>query len=153
MANKNALNRQPVRLEGMGQLLDNLNKEIKGNNLATRRGITKSVLLVERESKQECPVDLGNLKNSGYTEVFNGPNGPAGAVGYTAVYALRQHEEVTWNHTVGKAKFLEDPLKRNEKKILEILKYEAHRELMGKAGMVYSETKAKSGIKFKEKKK
>lgn len=83
------------------------------------------------EGKKQTPVDEGPLRASGHVqlpkvsartiEVELGFGGPAGAgnqggdsndedVGY-AVYV---HEDMTANHTVGKAKFLEDPVKERQ---------------------------------------
>ena len=65
------------------------------------------------EAKLEVPVDLGPLRDSGIVlppnargEVecgFGGPSEP---------YALVQHENLSFSHTVGKAKYLEDPFNR-----------------------------------------
>lgn len=82
------------------------------------------------ESKEECPVDTGALRSSGYV----GDVGHAGLVstvrlGYggvaakvnpktgetTEVYAVEVHEDLTTHHKVGKAKFLEDPYNRRVK--------------------------------------
>ena len=82
------------------------------------------------EGKRETPVDQGPLINSGHVQlpkytpttvtVVLGFGGPAGSgnqgssndddVGY-AVYV---HENMTAYHRVGKAKFLEDPVKRRQ---------------------------------------
>lgn len=67
------------------------------------------------ESKQQVPVDTGNLRNTGHValprvtrsrvEVDLGYGGPA------APYALKQHEDLTLRHpTPGqKGKYLQDP--------------------------------------------
>jgi hypothetical protein len=83
------------------------------------------------ESKLEVPVDTGVLRSTGHVAVpvitgtavmvemgYGGPATP---------YALRQHEELTWQHPskerqrkskislgrIGKAKYLEDPFRRH----------------------------------------
>lgn len=70
------------------------------------------------EAQIECPVapDGGTLRASAHVQpaeisgtkvsVRAGFGGPA------IPYALRQHEELTYRHTVGKAKYLEDPTRR-----------------------------------------
>lgn len=66
------------------------------------------------KSKLQCPVDLGSLRatgvvsnpenHSGHVTVTLGYGGPA------VKYAIVQHESLEFHHTVGKAKFLEDPM-------------------------------------------
>jgi len=43
-------------------------------------------------------------------------------VGYTAEYAIYVHEDMFAHHPVGKAKYLEDPLRANRKMLLNIVK-------------------------------
>jgi len=50
-------------------------------------------------------VELPQVASSGETVVELGYGGPS------APYALRQHEELSYRHTVGKAKYLEDPFR------------------------------------------
>lgn len=71
--------------------------------------------LIMTESKKQCPVDTGTLRSTGYVEepehsgdqatVQMGYGGPA------APYAVVQHERLDFKHKVGKAKYLEDPVK------------------------------------------
>lgn len=66
------------------------------------------------KSKKLCPVDLGNLRatgdvappeeHGGHVTVTLGYGGPA------AKYAVAQHERLDFKHTVGQAKYLEDPM-------------------------------------------
>lgn len=66
------------------------------------------------ESKKLCPVDLGNLRSTGHVTppeehgghvtVTLGYGGPA------AKYAVAQHERLDFKHTVGQAKYLEEPM-------------------------------------------
>lgn len=66
------------------------------------------------ESKRQCPVDLGNLRDTGHVtepEVSGGHvSVTLGYGGPAAPYAIVQHERLDFQHKVGKAKFLEDPL-------------------------------------------
>ncbi len=83
-----------------------------------------SILFQEGESimsasKAEVPVDLGNLRATGHVqapvvtsqsvEVLLGYGGPA------VDYAIVVHENLEAHHTVGKAKYLEDPALRAAK--------------------------------------
>lgn len=59
-------------------------------------------------SKEQVPLDQGPLKNSCYVDVAD--DGSSGTVSYDTPYAVRQHEETSYQHQRGrKAKYLEDP--------------------------------------------
>lgn len=67
------------------------------------------------DSKQNyCPVDTGALRASGQvmpTEVDGSTVTVQLGYGNSSVpYALRQHEDLTYKHTVGSAKYLELPM-------------------------------------------
>jgi len=85
----------------------------EGAMIAIRREAEK----VLSDSLREVPVRDGPLKDSGRVV---GPEVAFAAVaaavtygGAAKAYARRQHEETTWRHTVGKAKYLEDPAMRH----------------------------------------
>ena len=67
------------------------------------------------ESKKQCPVDTGALRASGYVnepeETKEGIYVQMGYGGPSAPYAIYVHERLDLHHRVGKAKFLEDPVK------------------------------------------
>lgn len=75
-------------------------------------------------SKEEVPVEFGNLKASGTvllprregdaTIVEMGYGGSAGSQGADVGYAIYVHEDMNARHPVGKAKYLEDPMKAAE---------------------------------------
>jgi len=82
--------------------------------------------LIMTESKKQVPVDTGTLRASGFVkepetkggkvEVELGYGGPASKVNpktgqRTEEYAYWVHERLDLKHEVGKAKFLEDPVK------------------------------------------
>jgi hypothetical protein len=140
-------------MKGIDEVLKNLNKEIKGIEGRTKGSMVKVGLFVESRSMPECPVVSSNLKNSRYFEAFDTLKGPAVEVGYTATYAPFVHENPRAGKTggvspkgvaykapinpsgkrstqavfsvVGKWKFLEDPLKKNARRILVIIKESA----------------------------
>jgi hypothetical protein len=63
------------------------------------------------ESISQAPKDEGDLRRSGNVKMINGKI----YVAYNTKYARRQHEELTWKHKDGKAKYLEDPFKARKK--------------------------------------
>lgn len=120
--------RYDVKWEGLEQLA----KKLKARPELVSRA-TESALFIEAEetmaeAKKETPVDEGVLRGSGHVQlptrdgdrvsVELGFGGPAGTGNQGATnpedvgYAVYVHEDLTAHHTVGKAKYLEDPLNR-----------------------------------------
>jgi len=75
--------------------------------------LINKTLVIARESYQEVPVDIGKLRGS---QEIEGPiveeNRISTIISYSTVYALRQHQEMGYRHTVGKARYLSDPIER-----------------------------------------
>ena len=135
-------------ISGIDEVLKRLNKEIQGIERRSEAGMIKAIIPVMAQSKIETPIDTSNLIGSQY-----GPNTRADAIertskgvvveiGFTGAYAPFVHEMVGANFTgprptaiskarqvsgkpTAKAKFLEDPLKANEKQIIDTIKAEA----------------------------
>lgn len=61
------------------------------------------------KAQELAPKDKGDLRGSAFGEV----DGLDCVVGFEAEYAMRQHEEMSYHHTDGQAKFLETPYKAN----------------------------------------
>jgi hypothetical protein len=72
--------------------------------------------LKARFHQRQTPVDTGALRASGRVTLI-GAVGPKFIVelGYHTNYAAAVHEDLTAAHPVGKAKFLEDPVKAGVK--------------------------------------
>lgn len=67
---------------------------------------------LQKESMGITPVLTGDLQGSAFHEVGEAGGKLELTVGYTAPYAARQHEGVSYKHNPpGQAKFLETPLK------------------------------------------
>jgi len=61
--------------------------------------------------KEECPVDQGTMRGSLGVERSDSEKAVyIGGGGASAAYILRQHQDMTLNHPVGKAKFITDPI-------------------------------------------
>lgn len=67
--------------------------------------------LILTAAKLEAPVDTGNLRASGYVDEKDRGGSTQLVIGFQAAYALPVHENLNAHHVVGKAKYLEDPLK------------------------------------------
>lgn len=74
------------------------------------------------------PLDEGPLMQSGKVTV----DGLDGMISYDTVYAVRQHEELTWKHAPGRqAKYLEQPMNTERDKMLDIMAAPLRRWLRG----------------------
>lgn len=69
--------------------------------------IKQSAMVIKGDSQTMCPVDTGTLKNSAVVEQVDEKTYRVGYGGAAAAYALKQHENLQYHHTVGQAKFLE----------------------------------------------
>lgn len=70
------------------------------------------------ESNRRVPHEYGDLERSG-TAVASGNEA---AVGYSSVYAARQHEELGYTHKgKGEAKYLEKALNQESNRILDAI--------------------------------
>lgn len=128
-----------VRIEGVQNITDNLNREVSQIEGASMKGLMKAGLRIQRGSQQLTPVATGNLKASAYTRsasdfvaLESGADNagrPSGGVppdtvevGYSAAYAAAVHEDLEAYHRNGQAKFLESSLSRNRDQILKDIK-------------------------------
>ena len=75
------------------------------------------------ESKRRCPVDVGTLRDSGHVQApVEDANGVSVTMGYGGAaesYAIRQHEDLSFFHKVGEAKFLESVLRESAPYLVE----------------------------------
>lgn len=86
-------------IDGMRDELGALSEEALG----------KAGLVVLADAQEHAPIELGNLRASGVVDAEGGEV----VIAFTAEYAARQHEELTWHHPQGgEAKYLENALRR-----------------------------------------
>jgi hypothetical protein len=79
-------------------------KQREGRN----KGLRAAAEHLLAESQRLVPIEEATLERSGVASVDEA-KGQA-AVSYDTVYAVRQHEELTWRHDPGRqAKYLEQP--------------------------------------------
>lgn len=100
--------------------LETLQNEINNIPNKVMSGIEKAMGIIYDASQPLVPVDTGALKRSGVIEQVDkgfkikyhseNPNN-----GYN--YAVIQHENMSFNHRVGQAKYLEDAIKNNMEEI------------------------------------
>jgi len=140
-------------IKGVDKVCANLTKEIRAIKGRSRPGVMSAGHFVKGKAQAECPVVTGNLKNSAYVKDATRGRKVGAVVGFSAVYALSVHENERAGKTegvspsgkeykapinpngkrstqavfstVGKWKFLEDPLYENFNKILDIIRRKA----------------------------
>lgn len=71
---------------------------------AVTRGLLDAAEVVKQEAVQRAPLENGVLRDSASTAA----EGNTAVVGFDTDYAIRQHEEVGYDHQDGEAKYLEN---------------------------------------------
>jgi len=110
-----------VGLEDLDAILKNIPEMAKE---AARKELKISLADLKGKSQRLCPVNKdplarehglepGALQASAFYETGWNGNNLEGTVGFQKEYALRQHEELDYQHDTGQAKYLEEPFKAN----------------------------------------
>jgi len=111
---------QTTRLTWNGHLAD------ARARAGAERGVALAVEHLLGASRQRVPIEEGTLERSGVAST----DGLTGAVSYDTVYAVRQHEELTWQHDPGRtAKYLENPALEEQGTMLELIAAQVRRAL------------------------
>lgn len=63
-----------VRVEKLDEVMRNLNERIRSVSSASRKGLIRAGLLIQREAQRRTPVDTGNLRASAFTVWTGGSN-------------------------------------------------------------------------------
>jgi hypothetical protein len=104
-----------VQVDGLSALQGVLNQFGQNASQALGAALYQEAELVMTDSKANyVPVDTGMLRSTGHVDPpqmsGNQVSVTLGYGGPSAPYALRQHEDLSYRHTVGQAKYLEEPL-------------------------------------------
>ena len=92
--------------------LRGLKREIKEATVNAIEDVTDDLT---QKAKELAPLDTGDLRGSGEGKVIKRGNKVRGEVSFNKPYALKQHEELTYNHPRGgQAKYLEQPFRENQ---------------------------------------
>lgn len=97
----------------------------QGRRLWTSRGRAQASAGLERalehtlgKAKQLVPLEEGTLERSGRVTMLGQLEG---VISFDTVYAVRQHEELTWRHLPGRsAKYLEIPMNSEREVMLRL---------------------------------
>ena len=134
-----------MKIEGLQQAQQRLNRELAKIKVGVREGLLLVGLDCLGKSVSDAPVDKGDLRGSGYLtydevliargtkdgKTVRVGNPQPGAkdvaeIGFGTPYAVRQHEELEWRHPKGgKAKYLEDVVKLNTSRWVQMIRDKA----------------------------
>ena len=88
---------------------------------SAQAAVYKGASIIMTEAKKRAPLDVGTLRNSGYVTLprrdGNDVSVEAGFGGAAKAYAVRQHEETSYNHEVGEAKYLQNAIDAKENEV------------------------------------
>ncbi len=103
-----------VKVFGIEQTIENIEQKKMEIEMRLPDLVYQAGQHLRSESVKEVPVDTGRLRASATVSPVKREGGRFYVeVGYGTDYAIYVHERTELRHRVGKAKFLEDPLKRN----------------------------------------
>lgn len=108
------------------EVLRGLDTTLLRVNRGTKKATIAACEEIIADSKREVPKETGTLESSAYYEVQGSYSNFVGIVGYggngnpvnpktgeaASEYMVAVHEDLEANHPNGKAKFLEDPVRR-----------------------------------------
>lgn len=103
-----------MKVEGVDKMSLEMLKMTHRYQRGYAAGLQKVLDMILKASNKICPIDTGELRRSGYTEITGSGFNSRGYVGYSAPYAIYVHENVHHNFkTPGTgAKFLEKAISR-----------------------------------------
>jgi hypothetical protein len=103
--------RVSVTIAGSAELAARLRAAGEAGIRGAEAGLFAAGNVIMEDAKRRAPVDLGNLKGSGYVadpeRAATGVTIEVGFGGPAAAYAVVQHERLDYHHDVGEAKYLE----------------------------------------------
>lgn len=110
-----------ARLKGLAQVQAMFDKKLKDIERATPQAIKDVTLDLLGKAVNLAPVDTGDLRGSGKAEFSD--DGKSGTVSFNTPYAIRQHEELDYNHPQGgQARYLAAPFEANQDKYIKHLR-------------------------------
>jgi hypothetical protein len=83
---------------------------------AAMRALKQEAVILKGRSQALCPVESGTLRDSCVIEEGD-DYVTVGYGGAASAYAARQHENMSYHHDVGQAKYLEKPATEMEEEI------------------------------------
>lgn len=116
-----------IKATGSGKIKGGFQKHSKVQHVNMRRGIIRAGLFIQADSMKRTPVKTSTLKNSARSTTRVEKKSAKKSTQYIAEitygthYAIYVHEMVQNYHRNGEAKFLENAIRQNKKKIQQII--------------------------------
>ncbi|MFD3829731.1 hypothetical protein [Streptomyces sp. NPDC058621] len=103
---------------------------LRGTRAGALRGLRLAAEHVLTESRKRVPIEEATLERSGTASVDE--SSLTATVSYDTPYAVRQHEELTYQHDAGRtAKYLEGPMTEQADQAAAIIAAQLRRSLRG----------------------
>ncbi|APD18542.1 hypothetical protein SEA_PICARD_11 [Streptomyces phage Picard] len=103
---------------------------LRGTRTGAVRGLRLAAEHVLTEARRIVPIEEATLERSGVATVDEAAM--KAAVSFDTPYAVRQHEELTYQHDAGRsAKYLERPLTEEADTVAAIIAAQVRRSLRG----------------------
>lgn len=100
-----------VKVVGLEAVLKEMERHGEDLDGKIPQGLSDEANTILAVSKDQCPVLTGTMRRTGTAEEpVKSAKGWSVTLGYNTVYAEDVHENLTAQHKIGKAKFLEDPV-------------------------------------------
>ncbi|UXM90949.1 minor capsid protein [Paenarthrobacter sp. JL.01a] len=103
----------------------NLDKVAEAAKVAAPLGAAKGMEHIRGVAVALTPYESGDLAGSATVTV----DGDEATVTFAGPYARRQHEELTWRHEKGQAKYLEQPMHTEKPVVMDIIAHEVRKAL------------------------
>ena len=111
-----------------------LRKHLEATLKSAEAALYQGASIIMTDAKKRAPLDLGTLQNSGYVTLPRRDGGgvfvEAGFGGAAKAYAVRQHEESSWQHDAGReSHYLLNAINATEGQVARRIKKVAQRGL------------------------
>ncbi|MER5357044.1 hypothetical protein [Streptomyces sp. NPDC002785] len=103
---------------------------LRGTRAGAIRGLRIAAEHVLERSRRRVPIEEATLERSGVASADEGAL--TAGVSYDTKYAVRQHEELSYQHDAGRtAKYLEGPVTEEAGTVADIIAAQVRRSLRG----------------------
>lgn len=103
------------------QVAAQLRKHLDAARRSAEAALYQGGSIIMTEAKKRAPLDVGTLRNSGYVTLPQREGDDVfvevGFGGAAKAYAVKQHEELSYHHEIGEAKYLENAINVKEEEI------------------------------------
>lgn len=100
-----------LKVTGEARVNANIQRILRENWKDAKKAFRQEAEIIISDAVKQAPVEFGDLRRSKSVETAKDTKKELELIlGFNATYAAAVHENLNAHHTVGKAKYLEDPL-------------------------------------------